>query len=48
MFIDSINKHIDYLNCRTSYVKSRTKTEIIVKFEIKIDIISYPLTPSWN
>ena len=31
-----------------SYVKSRKKTGIIVKFDSEIKITSCPLTPSWN
>ena len=31
-----------------SYVKSRKKNGIIVKFDSSIKITSYPLTPSWN
>ena len=34
--------------CTSRCVKNRNKTGVIVKFEIKIKITFYPLTPSLN
>ena len=42
-YIHKLTK-VTYYLC--SYVQSRKKTGIIVKFEIPIDITSYPLNPS--
>ena len=33
---------------RSRYFKSPKRIRITIKFEILIEIISYPLTPSWN